>query len=113
MTAASAPDARPSPPAPTARPDVPADRRDRPERRGPDRRAQDVPVAVERRAGGDRRAGTDRRDPTKRAGTYDLDPETLEFIEAINRFKADSGKPFPTWSEVFAIVRALGYSRPT
>ena len=51
----------------------------------------------------------DRRDPAKRAGNYDLDDETLEFIAAINRFKASTGKSFPTWSEVMEIVRELGY----
>lgn len=99
-------------PAGTDDPAPPVDRRARPDRRrAEDRRQRDVPVAVERRSGGDRRHQPDRRDPSKRAGTYDLDADTLEFIAAVNRFKAESGKAFPTWSEVMEIVRALGYEK--
>ena len=90
------------------------DRRTRRERRGGgDRRKKDVPVAVERRSGQDRRGTGDRRalDPAKTAGSYDLDADTLEFIHAINRFKAETGRPFPTWSEVLSIFKGLGYRR--
>lgn len=87
----------------------PMDRRQASDRRArTERRKRQVPVPVERRSGIDRRS-TDRRDPAKRAGNYDLDDETLEFIAAINRFKAETGRSFPTWSEVMEIVRALGY----
>ena len=90
------------------------DRRTRRERRGGgDRRKKDVPVAVDRRSGQDRRGTGDRRalDTTKTAGSYDLDADTLEFIHAINRFKADTGRPFPTWSEVLTIFKGLGYRK--
>jgi len=107
-----APDDDVAVPAATDGPAAPTDRRARADRRrAGDRRQRDVPVALERRSGADRRHQADRRDPSKRAGTYDLDAETLEFIGAVNRFKADSGKAFPTWSEVFEIVRALGYEK--
>ena len=93
-------------------PTPPVDRRDRSDRRATeDRRQRQIGVPVERRAGGDRRNQVDRRDPAKRAGNYDLDDDTLEFIAAINRFKADSGRSFPTWSEVLQIVRELGYTK--
>ena len=104
----SADEARPA--ADAGVPPLPADRRDRSDRRDRvDRRQKQTPVDVERRAGSERRVQHDRRDPTKRAGNYDLDDETLEFIAAVNRFKVSSGKAFPTWSEVLGIVRALGY----
>ena len=91
-------------------PTPPVDRRDRSDRRATeDRRKRQVAVPVERRASSERRTQVDRRDPAKRAGNYDLDDETLEFIAAVNRFKADSGRSFPTWSEVLQIVRELGY----
>lgn len=91
-------------------PTPPVDRRDRSDRRATeDRRKRAVPVPVERRAGVDRRAQVDRRDPAKRAGNYDLDEETLEFIAAVNLFKTETGRSFPTWSEVLEIVRSLGY----
>ena len=97
------------PPAAPGVPTPPVDRRDASDRRARvDRRTKQVHVPVDRRAGGDRRT-VDRRDPAKRAGNYDLDDETLEFIAAINRFKASTGKSFPTWSEVMEIVRELGY----
>jgi hypothetical protein len=101
-------------PAPTSEPPAASDRRARSDRRGgPDRRQKAVPVPLERRAGQDRRTTPDRRatDPGKTAGGYDLDADTLEFIHAINRFKAESGRPFPTWSEVLSILRTLGYEK--
>ncbi len=114
MTTNPPPPSDDAPPAPagTEGPASPVDRRERSDRRRTeDRRKRNVPVAVERRAGGDRRHQADRRDPTKRAGTYDLAPETLEFIEAVNCFKAATGKSFPTWSEILEIVRGLGYEK--
>lgn len=76
-----------------------------------DRRQRDEPVEVERRSGGDRRKvqRRKRRGPNQ----YELDPDELEFISAINEFKAQTGRPFPTWSEVLKIVRALGYRKPS
>jgi len=88
------------------------EQRRRADRRGDDRRKQQVPVAVERRTGIDRRAVDRRAQQGKTAGGYDLDAETLEFIHAVNQFKEASGKPFPTWSEILQIVRSLGYVRP-
>lgn len=40
-----------------------------------------------------------------------IDDEVLEFIEAIDRFKKEHARPFPTWSEVLHVLRGLGYSR--
>lgn len=86
----------------------PADRRSSRDRRaGKDRRTRDVPVAVDRRKG-DRRKGPRRK---RSMNQYDLEAETLEFINAINRFKERSGRPFPTWSEVLTILRELGYEK--
>ncbi len=42
----------------------------------------------------------------------EVDAEALEFIAAIDRFKKEHGRPFPSWSEVLLIVRQLGYRRP-
>lgn len=85
-----------------------ADRRSTSDRRkGEDRRKRDVPVAVDRRKG-DRRKGPRRK---RSMNQYDLEADTLEFINAINRFKESSGRPFPTWSEVLGILRDLGYEK--
>ncbi len=112
MSADSAPTDDSSTPTGPVVPTPPVDRRDRSDRRATeDRRKRRISVPVERRAGGDRRNQVDRRDPAKRAGNYDLDDETIEFIGAVNRFKAESGRSFPTWSEVLQIVRELGYVR--
>jgi hypothetical protein len=89
----------------------PLDRRGR-DRRSTDRRVKSVPVAVERRSGGDRRTAGDRRaDAGKRAGSYDLDAETLEFIHAVSAFKERTGAAFPTWSDILGILRELGYEK--
>ena len=41
----------------------------------------------------------------------EVDAEVLEFIEAVDRFKKQHGRPFPSWSEILLIVRQLGYRR--
>lgn len=41
----------------------------------------------------------------------EVDAEVLEFIAAIDRFKKEHGRPFPSWSEVLLVVRELGYRR--
>jgi len=41
----------------------------------------------------------------------EVDDEVLEFIEAVDRFKKQHGRPFPSWSEVLLILRQLGYRR--
>ena len=84
------------------------DRRTRTERRTGDRRTKDAPVAEDRRSGKDRRQGPRRK---RSMNQYDLEADTLEFINAINAFKARVGRPFPTWSEVLTILRELGYEK--
>jgi hypothetical protein len=37
--------------------------------------------------------------------------EVMDFITAIDDYKRIHGRPFPSWSEVLDIVKALGYSR--
>jgi len=41
----------------------------------------------------------------------EVDAEVLEFIAAIDTFKRQHGRPFPSWSEVLLIVHHLGYRR--
>ena len=41
----------------------------------------------------------------------EVDADVLEFIEALDRFKKQHGRPFPSWSEVLLVVRQLGYVR--
>jgi len=41
----------------------------------------------------------------------EVDADVLEFIDALDRFKKQNGRPFPSWSEVLLVLRQLGYSR--
>jgi hypothetical protein len=41
----------------------------------------------------------------------EVDPDTLEFIDAIDRYRTEHSRPFPSWSEVLWILRSLGYRR--
>ena len=63
------------------------------------------------RANAARRASGRRRliDPTTCERDYS-DAE-LEFMRAIQDYKARSGRMFPTWSEVLEVVRDLGYEK--
>ena len=103
----------------TAVPD-PRDRRGSERRTGRDRRAATTPPeGVERRTedrrGRDRRADaavpTLYRGGERRINEYPLSPEELEFINAVNAYKQRHGRPFPTWSEVLHVLRALGYRK--
>ena len=41
----------------------------------------------------------------------EIDPEVLDFIEAIDKYKKKHNRPFPSWSEVLYVFRKLGYKR--
>ena len=41
----------------------------------------------------------------------EIDPEVLDFIEAIDRYKKKHNRPFPSWSEVLYVFRKLGYKK--
>lgn len=75
-----------------------------------DRRKQDVPVAVDRRKG-DRRKVQRRRqiDPTTCERDYSNDE--IEFMQALDEYKRQNGRMFPTCSEILEVIRGLGYRR--
>jgi len=88
------------------------DRRTGTDRRsGRDRRQRQVPVAVERRSGRDRRKGERRRmvDPTTCERDYTA--EEVEFMNAMDRYRREANRPFPTWSEVLEVLKSLGYRK--
>ena len=92
--------------------DVAVTDRRKTERRNNDRRQKAVTVAVDRRAGKDRRQQGERRrqiDPTTCERDY-TDNE-IEFMRAMDQYKRDNRRPFPTWSEVLQVLHALGYRR--
>ncbi len=70
-----------------------------------DRTPDDARVADERRS------GQERRKTVRRINEYVLEPDVLEFINAVNEFKTVNQKPFPTWSEIYAIFVSLGYRK--
>lgn len=37
--------------------------------------------------------------------------DLLEFVMAIDDYKRINSRPFPTWSEVFEVMRYLGYRK--
>ncbi len=37
--------------------------------------------------------------------------ELLEFVLAIDDYKRVNNRPFPSWSEVFEVIRYLGYRK--
>ncbi|MEZ5967298.1 MAG: hypothetical protein R3F56_25905 [Planctomycetota bacterium] len=41
----------------------------------------------------------------------EVDPDVLEFIKAIDDYRAAHDRPFPTWSEVLYVLKGLGYRR--
>ena len=95
-------------------PFVVTDRRrgDRNDRRHGDRRKRAIPVATERRGSEDRRQVGERRrqiDPT--TCERDYTDEEIAFMKAMDQYKRDNRRPFPTWSEVLEVLLALGYRK--
>ena len=80
-----------------------------------ERRKRNIPVATDRRraenAAAKRKSSERRRliDPTTCERDYS-DDET-EFMKAMDRYKRENRRPFPTWSEVLEVLRSLGYRR--
>jgi hypothetical protein len=79
-----------------------------------DRRKRNIPVAVDRRrqnAAEKRRTSERRRliDPTTCERDYSED-ETA-FMKAMERYKRENRRPFPTWSEVLEVMISLGYRK--
>jgi len=81
-----------------------------PERRtSEDRRAS----VVDRRLGLDRRRGPGRRltDERKSAEQGQMSDEQFEFLMAIDDYKRQNTRPFPTWTEVLEVIKAIGYRK--
>jgi len=69
--------------------------------------------AVDRRLGLDRRRGPGRRrsDERKAAEEGQMSDEQFEFLMAMDEYKSKNARPFPTWTEVLEIIKALGYRK--
>lgn len=42
----------------------------------------------------------------------EIDPDALEFIAALDKYKKIHSRPFPSWSEVLFVIKQLGYRKP-
>jgi hypothetical protein len=81
------------------------------ERRQGDRRLETQPVAVERRQT-PRRVKVNRRrqiDPT--TCERDYTPEEIEFMTAMDVYKRQNGRMFPTCSEILEVIKKMGYEK--
>ena len=82
------------------------------QRRPNDRRKRNIPVAVDRRKpGADRRKVERRRQVDPTTCERDYNEDEIEFMKAMDQYKRDNRRPFPTWSEVLEVLRALGYRK--
>jgi hypothetical protein len=80
------------------------------DRRSSDRRQNKNPNATESGGTNPPRRKKQRRrhiDPTTCERDYNIDE--IEFMRAMDDYKHDSGRMFPTCSEVLEVIRALGY----
>ena len=78
-------------------------------RKGRERRKS----VVDRRLGLDRRRGPGRRltDERKSAEQGQMSDEQFEFLLAIDEYKRKNTRPFPTWTEVLEVIKAMGYRK--
>jgi hypothetical protein len=83
------------------------------ERRANGRSKRQPPAAAERAGGkpsreerGQRRS---RIDPTTCERDYTNDE--IEFMKAMDQYKRENRRPFPTWSEVLEVLHAIGYRK--
>lgn len=84
-------------------------------RKAMERRKKAIPVAIDRRNQGEpreRRVQGERRrqvDPTTCEREYTDDE--IAFMRAMDQYKRDNRRPFPTWSEVLEVLFSLGYRK--
>jgi hypothetical protein len=80
------------------------------ERRNSDDRRTNI---VDRRLGLERRRGPGRRrsDERKSAEEGQMSAEQFEFLMAIDEYKRENARPFPTWTEVLEVIKAIGYRK--
>jgi len=78
-------------------------------RNGDDRRDS----IVDRRLGLNRKRGPGKRrsDERKSAEEGNMSDEQFEFLMAIEEYKKENSRPFPTWTEVLELIKALGYRK--
>lgn len=70
---------------------------------------------VDGRLGLERRRGPGKRrsDDRKSAEEGHMTEEQFEFLMAIDEYKKINSRPFPTWTEVLEVIKAIGYRKVT
>lgn len=68
---------------------------------------------AERRLSLDRRRGPGRRrsDDRRAAEEGQMTDEQFDFIMAIDQYKKENNKPFPSWTEVLEVLKTIGYRK--
>lgn len=68
---------------------------------------------IDRRSGWDRRRGPGHRRTEERrtAEEGEMTDEQFELLMAIDQYKRVNQRPFPTWTEVLEVMKALGYRK--
>jgi hypothetical protein len=77
------------------------------------RKEQRKRSVVDRRLGLDRRRGPGirRGDERRSAEEGEMTDEQFEFLMAIDQYKRQNNRPFPTWTEVLEVIKAIGYRK--
>jgi hypothetical protein len=85
------------------------ERRNEDSKGGTDRRGS----VVDRRLGLDRQRGPGKRRSEDRRSAEEgqMSDEQFEFLMAIDTYKKQNSRPFPTWTEVLEVIKALGYRK--
>jgi len=78
-----------------------------------ERRKSERRNVVDRRSGLERRRGPGRRrtDERRAAEEGEMTDEQFEFVMAVNEYRRVNKRPFPTWTEVLDIIKAMGYRK--
>ena len=71
---------------------------------------KDIPRATKRRSGVDRRHASAVRRQAQSAYHF-YTPDQAEFALAMDAYKRDLHRPFPTWIEVMEVFLSLGYRK--
>ena len=64
------------------------------------------------RQGTTKKVSAGKKKALRRGPDTEVTREVLEFIGALDDYKKEKNRPFPTWSEVLEVVRRLGYRKP-
>ncbi|HBG28489.1 MAG: hypothetical protein A2Y10_10685 [Planctomycetes bacterium GWF2_41_51] len=78
------------------------------ERRSESRRTEeDRRVCLDRRRG----PGKRRSDERRCAEEGQMTDEQFEFVMAVDQYKKQNNKPFPSWTEILEVLKAIGYRK--